>query len=65
MILHSIVPIDYILPAENTVEYSYKRVNNSYIQGTKSEGKFTVTRLISTDPKMYLDPHYNPGQTLK
>ena len=24
-------------------------------------GVFTISRLISTDPKMYLDPRYAPG----
>ncbi len=61
MILHSIVPLEQIFPSDGGLEYSYRKAHNSYIQGVKSAGRFTVSRLISTDPRLYLDPHYTPG----
>ncbi len=61
MILHSIIPPEQIFPDDGELEYSYQKAHNSYIQRVKSAGKFTVFRLISTDPRLYLDPRYAPG----
>ncbi|MEM1485427.1 YlzJ-like family protein [Oscillospiraceae bacterium PP1C4] len=64
MVLHTIIPIEQVMQQPDSVEYQYKQMHNSYIQGVNSNGKFTVSRLISTNPKLYLDPHYAPGELL-
>ncbi len=64
MILYSIVPPEQVFPSPPP-EYAVRRVHNSYIQGIEQGGEFTVSRLISTDPAMYLDPRYRPGSVLK
>lgn len=64
MLLHTIVPPEQIFAGENSAAYEYKRVNNSLVQGVARDGRFTVERLISTDPSMYLNPRYSPGGRL-
>lgn len=61
MILHTIIPPEQIFPGDNSAAYEYRELHNSYIQGVTIGGKFTISRLISTDPKLYLDPRYAPG----
>ncbi len=62
MILHTIIPLDQIMQQSDPVEYEYREMHNTYIQGVNSNGKFTISRLISTNPRLYLDPHYAPGE---
>lgn len=64
MFLHTIVPPQMIFDSDGT-QYEYKRVKNSLVQGVARDGRFTVERLISTDPSMYLDPRYSPGGRLQ
>lgn len=64
MILHTIGCIDQIMQQPDSLEYGYRQSHNSYIQGVNLDGKFTISRLISTDPKLYLDARYAPGQQL-
>ncbi len=33
-------------------------------EGTKSNGRFVIGRMISTDPMDYLDPRYFPGKSI-
>lgn len=65
MILHSIIPPEAVMYVEEPIEYETRQLPNGYIQGVNSNGKFTVSRLISTDPSLYLDPRYAPGSTLE
>ncbi|GKH46124.1 MULTISPECIES: YlzJ-like family protein [Anaerotruncus] len=64
MILHTIIPPEQIFPGGENAAYEYQELHNSYIQGVNIDGKFTVSRLISTDPRLYLDPRYAPGGQL-
>lgn len=61
MVLHTIVPPEQIFGTAENMQYEYKRVKNSLVQGVAQEGRFMVERLISTDPSLYLDPRYAPG----
>lgn len=60
MFLHTIVPPEQILQMP-AAQYAYKRVGGALVQGVAREGRFTVERIISTDPSMYLDSRYSPG----
>ena len=64
MFLYTIVPAEMILGGQDAVEYSYRPVHNAYIEGVSQNGKFTVSRLFSSNPRDYLDPRYSPGQIL-
>lgn len=61
MVLYTVVPPEQIFAAAENTQYEYRRVNGSLVQGVAREGRFTVERLISTDPSMYLNPRYSPG----
>lgn len=65
MFLYTTANIAEIFPDTTNTEYDCRKLHNSYIQGTVCNGKFTVCRLISTNPKEYLDPRFSPGSFLK
>ena len=61
MILHTIIPPEQIFPGDAPRGGECRRMHNNFIQGVNMNGVFTISRLISTDPKRYLDPRYAPG----
>lgn len=62
MILHTIVPIDQLHIKEEDSPYEYRTADGMVLQGIEENGKFTISRVISTDPKKYLDPRLLPGK---
>lgn len=65
MILHSIIPPEAVMSVDEPIEYETRKMPSGYVQGVNTNGKFTVCRLISTDPSLYLDPKYAPGSILE
>lgn len=61
MVLYTIAPPEHVFYSAENTQYEYRRVNHSLVQGVARDGRFTVERLISTDPSMYLNPRYSPG----
>lgn len=60
MLIHSI--IDPLEMMEKTQDPSvWRQVPGGFLQGVQCRDGLTVTRLISTDPALYLDPRYQPG----
>ena len=64
MILHTIIPPEQIFPGDAPRGGECRRMHNNFIQGVNMNGVFTISRLISTDPKMYLNPRYAPGRRI-
>ena len=64
MILHTIVPPEQIF-SQQAPEYRYRKVNNSYLEERRLGEGYVVSRLMSTDLRMYLDPKYQPGAEIK
>lgn len=65
MLLYTIVPTQQLLMgglAETPPEYELRQMHNSFIQGTQCGNDFRISRLISTDPRLYLDPRLAPGE---
>lgn len=60
MVLYTIEPYDKIFPQE-PCERQFVDVGGAMIEGMSGENGLQITRLISTDPKMYLDKRYAPG----
>lgn len=62
--LYTIVPLDIVLN-EATKEYDNyceKTVNGQLVQLSKTEdNKYSIVRVISTDPHIFLDSKYQPG----
>ncbi|QUI23034.1 YlzJ-like family protein [Vallitalea pronyensis] len=63
---YSIVPYDQLF-STNEEEYKYEEVahNGLTIQVYRKDDKMIIKRVISTDPKVYLDEKYSPGSELK
>ncbi len=60
MVIHSI--IDPLEMLEKTEDSSvWRQVPGGFLQGMQGENGLTVTRLVSTDPALYLNPQYQPG----
>lgn len=65
--MYSVVPNDIIFKAENKniklEEVSYK---GAIILGVRQkDNSFLIDRVISSDPKFYLDKALNPGNCIK
>lgn len=64
MILWTIEPIDRIFPTEPPKSVTMS-IKGGLLEGTRTPEGFAVTKLISTDPKLYLDPTNAPGYIRK
>ena len=70
--LYTVMPIELVTGEALTREggTDSQRRSETAIEGGIAEGRetgrgFVMTRLISTDPRMYLDRRYQPGSVLK
>lgn len=61
ILIHSIVPPEKIFENKYSPQIETREINGGFVELLKNEQGFTVSRLISTDPKMYLDEKYEPG----
>lgn len=60
MVIHSIIdPLEMLEKTEDTSVW--RQVPGGFLQGMQGENGLTVTRLVSTDPALYLNPQYQPG----
>ncbi|MCI9405752.1 MAG: hypothetical protein HFK04_02360 [Oscillospiraceae bacterium] len=60
MLIHSI--IDPLEMMEKTEDASvWQQVPGGFLQGVQGRNGLAVTRLVSTDPALYLNPQYQPG----
>jgi len=67
MIYYSILPMDFIMnqPTEKypeTLEINYKGETVEAIP--MGNNRYMITRLISTSPKAYLNPAFQPGNII-
>lgn len=63
-VLHTIVPLEQIFPGEPP-QTELMALGNSFVEGVRQKDGVQITRLISTDPKMYLDKRYQIGQNVR
>ncbi len=64
--LYTIMPIDLVLDekqAENN--YLEKSINGNLVQLNKNDDNYSVMRIISTNPKAFLDKKFQPGNFIK
>lgn len=64
MVLYTIEPYEKIFPAEPSAAQLIN-VGGGMLEGVRCENGIQITRLISTNPKMYLDKRYAPGEHYK
>lgn len=62
--LYTIAKPEAIFPPE-PVNTQLVNMNGSFLEGMQGENGLQITRLISTDLKLYLDKRYAPGQNYK
>lgn len=63
---YSIVPYEQLFPT-NEDDFKYEEVTfeGNTIQVYKKDDKYIIKRIISTDPKVYLNKELSPGNELK
>lgn len=61
MVLHTIVRLNDIFPQPDLPQFEYKKDDNRYIEGYRTKAGFVITRLMSTDPRDYLEHKYDSG----
>ena len=61
---YCIVPADVILGLVEMVKGEIIETLAGFVEGVQTPDGPAVSRLISTDPKSYLDPRYAPGSPL-
>lgn len=64
MILHTIIDEYDVLGNQNLNEYSYKNKNGAVFEGLKTNDGFVIQRVISTNPKDFLNSDYTYGNIL-
>lgn len=63
--LYTVVPMELLnYPAEEA-KTEFKNITGGMLEMCQQDGEYKVVRLISTDPRMYLDDQYSPGRTYK
>jgi hypothetical protein len=62
MIIHSVTPIDMLLYPETSARPETMPFSDGLLEGVKNQDGFTISRVISTNPKVFLDNRYAPGQ---
>lgn len=64
MILWTPEPVDRIFPSPQPKK-SIMEINGGLIEGEKTPEGFRISRLISTDPGLFLKEEYAPGMIKK
>lgn len=64
MVLHTIMNEYEVLGEYNSAKYSYQNKNGITFEGLKTDKGFQIQRVISTNPKDYLNPDYTYGKFL-
>lgn len=66
MILYTIAPYELVFPRDPAEEVGQvSPVNGGLVATRHCGGQCVVDRLISTDPRLYLDGRYAPGSPWK
>ena len=66
--LYTVADVDFVMSGSETKQKTNRReitVECGKLECTLQNGALTVTRLISTDPKQYLNKSYSPGAVWK
>ena len=64
-LIYSIVPYEVIMSAGQDAGAEWIRRDGRFFEVTRQGNCRTISRMMSTDPKDYLNPGYNPGEVLR
>jgi hypothetical protein len=65
MLIHSIVPYETIFGNSEDKDTELKEIKGGYVVLSKADEKKQIIRVISTDPRMYLNNKYKIGEPFK
>ncbi len=65
MIIHSIMPEDFLREKQNIPEGECISFDKGFIMGVRDDKGVKISRIISTDPSVYLDSKFSPGEYYK
>ena len=55
MLLYTIMPYEAVFPPQAGMQTETRKVKGGFVELLKSQEGYQVSRLISTDPRMYLN----------
>ena len=62
--MYTIMPMDMVLASGEALKYNFeeRNINGQLVQVTKGDDEnYSVVRVMSTDPKTFLKPEFQPG----
>ena len=62
MIIHSVTPTWYLMEQPAAPAMEVTDFAGGYLEGVRQGRDLIISRVISTDPAVYLKPEYAPGQ---
>ena len=65
MLIHSIAPMQMLSEPDPILPTEIRNIPGGYIEVCKTSTGFTMSRLFTTDPAMYLMDDYSPGTHIK
>lgn len=64
MIIHSVTPVELLMEQPQASSAAVMEIQGGYLEGHRTPQGFVTSRLISTDPALYLKNEYAPGSIL-
>ena len=67
MCLYTIMPIDVVFSNINKKDVQYKEINyrGQLVEVVEYQNKVVLNRIITTNPKQYLNPNLQLGKVIK
>ncbi len=64
MLIHSVTPVHYLKEQPEYPALTFKRFSGGFLEGQETPQGFMLSRLHSTDPRIYLKKEYAPGSEI-
>lgn len=67
MIFHSVIPLDFVMGNNDTEQAAFIEMNymGQMVQvSPDGNNRYVIRRLLSTSPKDYLNPAFQPGTVI-
>ncbi len=68
MILYSIIPVEVVFSEQNNDNYKFVEIEyegEKVVASQLSNNTYRINRVISTSPKVYLNPKLMPGEIIE
>ncbi|HHY51671.1 MAG TPA: hypothetical protein GX499_00305 [Clostridiales bacterium] len=64
MVIHSVMPYPFLMEQPEQPPSTVMEIQGGYLEGYHSPKGFVASRLITTDPALYLKAEYAPGSII-